>query len=65
MIPEREIWQSAAIMIKRFGAEAAIQASTRADELLEAGDINGAATWRAIIRAIDELQRDTPTGGVH
>jgi len=29
----------------------------RADELLAEGDIDGAATWRAIIRAIEELQR--------
>ena len=29
----------------------------RADELLADGNVDGAATWRAIIRAIEELQR--------
>ena len=64
-VSDREIWQAANIMIKRFGKEAAIQAALRADELLDAGDVDGAATWRAIIRAIDQLQQDKPTGGVH
>lgn len=29
----------------------------RADVLLEAGDDNGATTWRRVLNAIDELQR--------
>ena len=44
-------------MVKRHGDDAAIQAGMRADELLAEGDVDGAATWRAIIRAIEELQR--------
>ena len=63
MIPEREIWQAANLMIKRHGAEAAVHAAMRADELLAEGDIEGAATWRAVIRAIDQLQADKPTVG--
>ena len=46
MIPDREIWTSTGMMIKRHGAEAAIQAAMRVDEMLEAGDVDGAATWR-------------------
>ena len=65
MITDREIWQTAGLMIKRHGHEAAIQAAMRADEMLEAGDVVGAATWKAIMRAIDQLQDETPTGGVH
>jgi hypothetical protein len=39
-----------------FGADAAVQPALRADEMFEAGDEHGTATWRAIVRAIGELQ---------
>ena len=51
-------------MVKRYGEDAAIQAGIRADELLAEGELDGGATWRAIIRAIEELQRATPREGV-
>jgi hypothetical protein len=44
-------------MVKRYGEDAAIQAGMRADELLVEGGIGGAATWLAITRAIEKLQR--------
>jgi len=50
-------------MVKRYGGDAAIQAGVRADELLAEGDVDGAAAWRAMIRAIEELQRATPREG--
>ena len=37
------------------GDEAPIHAAMRADELLDAGDMGGAATWRRIIEAMEEL----------
>ena len=37
----------------------------RVDELLQAVDVDGAATWRAILRAIDQLLQDKATGRVH
>ena len=49
--------------MKRYGADAAIQAGIRADELLAEGDVEGAATWQAIIRATEELQRAAPREG--
>jgi hypothetical protein len=33
-------------------------AAERADELVSAGDAEGAAIWRAIVAAIEDLQRD-------
>ena len=65
MIPDREIWQAANLMIKRIGADAGTQAAMRADELLDAGDVEGAATWRAILRAIDQVQAIRPAAVVH
>ena len=43
--------------MKRYGTDAALEAGMRADALLAEGDVEGVATWRAIIRAIEELQR--------
>ena len=57
MIPSRDIWRAAQLMVKRYGADAGAQAAQRADELATEGDHDGAATWRAIVRAIEELQR--------
>ena len=65
MIPNRDIWQTANVMVKRFGSEAPVHAAMRYDELLEAADLEGAAVWRAVLRAIDALLSEKPTGLVH
>jgi hypothetical protein len=46
MIDDRDILRAANILIKRHGADAAIEAACRADELLEAGDTDGCAIWK-------------------
>ena len=46
MISDREIWQTAGAMIKRYGEEAATEAESRADELLVEGNAEGYAIWR-------------------
>ena len=58
MVP-LDIWRAAELMVKRYSKDAAIQAGVRGDELLAEGSVEGAATWRAIIRAIEEPQRST------
>jgi hypothetical protein len=55
MIPDIDIHRSAWLMIRRHGDDAAMQAAMRADQLLDAGDLDGMLVWRAIIRAIDRL----------
>lgn len=60
MIPDRDIWASANLLIKRYGLDATVQAAMRADDLLAEGDVEGAATWRAIVRAIEKLQAREP-----
>ncbi len=37
----------------------------RADELLADGDMEGAATWRKIIAAIEVMQATEPDGTLH
>jgi hypothetical protein len=65
MMTDRDIYASANLMIRRFGEDAKIEAAKRADELVEAGDLDGQAVWKRIIKAIEELQStdkpaDTP-----
>ena len=47
MIPEIDIWRAAALMLKRYGEQALEESVARADELMLAGDDDGAVTWRA------------------
>ena len=57
MIPDLDIYRAAKLLIDQHGEDAPIRAADRADELLEAGDIEGATIWRSILAAIEELQR--------
>ena len=49
-------------MIRQHGDEAAIQAAYRANAMLDKGDLDGAAVWRRIVRAVEELLADAPVG---
>ncbi len=55
MLSEWELWACANEYIRQHGFDAPIHAAIRADKLLEAGDIDGSANWRAIIHRINEL----------
>ena len=64
MIADADVWRAANLLIKQHGDDAPIHAAMRADELLAAGDLEGIAVWKAIIRAIDELlTTEPPTNG--
>ena len=65
MIPEIDIWRAALVMLKRFGDNAPKESATRADNLETEGDRDGAATWRRITNAVEQLVNTTPTGPVH
>jgi hypothetical protein len=56
MIPDRDIWTAALLMVKRYGDDAMLEAAARADQLLEDGDMVGAKTWYRILNAIERLQ---------
>ncbi len=56
MIPDLDIYRAANVIIKQYGPDAPIHAAMRADAMLEAGDQNGYAVWRRILRAVEELQ---------
>ncbi len=65
MIPDLDIYRSAAVTIKQHGEDAPIQAAMRADAMLEEGDLDAYAVWKRILRAVEELQGMEPGTRVH
>lgn len=57
-----DIYRAAKLLIDQHGDDATIQAAMNADRCVEQGDLDGAAVWRGVIRAIGEL--DATTGRV-
>ena len=55
MTTNTDIYRAANELIKQDGEDAPIHAAMRADELLEAGDMEGKAVWLRITKATDEL----------
>ncbi len=55
MTSDLDIYRSANELIKQQGDDAPIEAAMRADELMDAGDMEGRAVWIRIVKAIEEL----------
>lgn len=65
-ISDRNIFATAKLCIKQHGQSAGYFAAGRADELADAGDLEGAAVWRRVLKAIEELLAMEPgTGSKH
>jgi len=64
MIPDLDIYRSAQVLVREHGQDAPIHAAMRADAMHEAGDLDGYAVWKRILRAAEELQRAEPEPGV-
>ncbi len=58
-----DIYRAANILVKQRGADAPIHAAMRADALLEAGDLEGVAVWKRILRTVEELEGTAPKPG--
>ena len=63
MIPNFDIFRSASVIMKQHGEEAPIEAAMRADAMLEAGDLDGLAVWKRILKAVEEIQGTEPKSG--
>lgn len=61
MIPDLDIYRVAKLLIDQHGEDAPIRAAERVEELVPHGDAEGAGIWRAIMAAIEELQRGRRT----
>jgi hypothetical protein len=57
------IWRTAEFVLKRYGDDAGGFAAGRAERLLRLGDKAGNAAWTKILRAILDLQRQSPARG--
>lgn len=65
MTTDRELWACANTLLQQHGAGAWFAASTRADELLAAGELEGHRTFIQILDRIIQLQALAPAGAVH
>ena len=63
VIADLDIWRADNLLAKRHGADAAMVAAQRADELLAAGEVEGCAVWKRILAAVTELARTAPAEG--
>ena len=61
VIQELDIWRVAVLMVKRYANNAEANADRRADELQTEGDQAGAAIWRRVTVAIEQLIDRTGT----
>jgi hypothetical protein len=60
-----DIYRTAKLLTDQHHENAILEASMKADTMLEKGDLDGQTVWMAVVRAIKELQSDQPTGLVH
>lgn len=58
MISDLDIYRTASVLIREHGNEADLVAAMRADSFLEAGDIDGSAVWKRVLKAIKEIRRE-------
>jgi hypothetical protein len=59
-VSERDVDATARLVIRQHGGSASYFAAGRADELLDAGDSEGAVVWRRVLVAIKRLQLQEP-----
>ncbi len=64
VVEDIDIYRSANVLVRQHGEDAPIEAAMRADAMLEAGDMEGFAVWRRIVRAVGELLEKKPSLGL-
>jgi hypothetical protein len=52
---DRDVWRAAAAMVRAFAENPPLYAMQSVDQLIERGDLSGAAQWRHVWRATKEL----------
>ncbi len=60
MISDLDTYRAAGVIIGQYDEDAPIHAAMRADAMLEVGDLDGLATWKRILKVIEELQGTMP-----
>ncbi len=59
------IFRAAALLIKEQGDEVATYVDMEFNNTIERRDLEGAATWLRIAKAINDMLRETPRPGEH
>jgi hypothetical protein len=62
MTTEWVIWRAAVSLIESYGADAALVAGDRADELTACGRIPQSEIWQRILATIEKVQAEEPRG---
>ncbi len=63
LIPDLDIYHSAQVLVIQHGKDAPIEAAMRADAMLEAGDLDGYAVFKRVVKATEEfLSKERPDG---
>ncbi len=60
-----DIYRSAKLLLDRHGQDATHEAALKADELLDAGDLDGQRVWLRIRKAVLELLKPGDGATVH
>ena len=62
-----DIYRIANRLVKQHGTDATIHAAMLVDERLDDGDLDGQATWKRVLAAVEELQSKErpPAARVH
>ncbi len=58
MTSDLDIYRSANLLVKQHGEDAPIHAAMRADATLEAGDLDGYAVWKRVVKEVEQFQRE-------
>ncbi len=53
MTSDLDIYRSAQVLIREHGQEATLEAAMRADAMLEAGDLDGYAVFKQVVKAAE------------
>ncbi len=62
---EKDIWRTAALLIKQHGRKAGELAKLRAIDMMEKKDAEGQAVWKRIAQAVEELTKTRGDEAVH
>ncbi len=57
MTSDLDIYRTASVLIRELGEDATLEVAQRADAMLEKGHIKGAAVWKRVLKAVEEMQR--------
>ena len=60
MTSDLDIYRAANEPIERHGEDAPIHAAMRADEMVEAGGMEGKTAWVCTFKAVEELRQREP-----